>query len=178
MDMIAGMTPMPLQGLTNKFTSSGQTDPLNWWDHVVGSFGFPVHRASPTADVHQEAKNWQQTNFPATVDKGSFAPSKYTNLRYALEDNDQKRAVAEVQKLIDAGMTQEKIDSGFKESLTRPYTNSHEMDKLFRDSLSEKGRARLEKARTWKATVMSRYDDMIGMKRSGVTESTLEKIGQ
>ncbi len=92
-------------------------------------------------------------------DKGSYPVSKYQQLRYALEDGDLSRAGEEFDKL-KTGTTREKVVSGFKESVTHPFTQSRKMDEEFQASLKGKDRAVFDLAKKKREEILMRFNSL------------------
>jgi hypothetical protein len=133
-DLILGAAPMPIQGLTNKFTSRGAADPLNFWDHLSGAMGFPVQKYNPTSEVYYDARQWQKKNTPSAVNTLQLPPSKYINLEFALEENDPERIKDELANLKAQGMKLEDIVQNYAERIDSPYAKSQKNDMAFSHS--------------------------------------------
>ena len=156
-DLLFGSVPLPLQGLTTKLSPSGKSDPIGFWGHLANAFGIQVHRFSPVAEISQSAHDWQRTYEPEKEQKGSFPPSKYIQLQYAIEDNDKNKALAEIQALKDQKMTIKDIRDGFKERIDHPFTSSQGSDTKFRGSLSAGDKKKYDAAVKYKQEILKKF---------------------
>ena len=103
---------------------------------------------------------WEQNN------KSVHRQSKYTALRYALEDGDEDRAKAEAAKL------GKDISKGFKLSLDHPFTGSLAQDQQMYKSLDEHDKKIFDAAVKRKALLAQRFANWVGpMKGQPLTEA-------
>ncbi len=151
------ITARSLPGLRelNKTTRDNPTSPI---EQYAGSLGLRISRYSPISDTYKLAGEWMdKQNIPR--DKGSYPVSKYSKLRYALEDSDEDRALEHYLKLRET-MKPADIAKGFRESTLHPFTQSKAMDAKFRASLKDADRALLDLARIRRLEVLQRFGKM------------------
>jgi hypothetical protein len=162
-DMFLGGTPMPAQGLTTRMTQLGSADKLAWWEHLAGSMGFPIQRYNPTNEVKKDAIEWQKKNKPLTVREMTFGPSKYSNLEFALEENDPTRIKEEIANLKEQGMKLEDIVKDYAERIDHPYTSNQENDRAFSKSIFA-DQNKLKASRARKVALIARLQASTGIK--------------
>lgn len=140
-NMVAGMVPISLQPITRGLTETGRDNPVSPFEQFLGSIGLHVSRYSPVQPVYDLAHSWIDKNgekYGIKAEDTVYPISKYQRLRYALEDDDQAEAVAEIASLTkDAAPSARTFPEKVKESLTHPFTGSQRTDAIFRNSLNE-----------------------------------------
>jgi hypothetical protein len=172
-DIVFGTVPMPLQFLTRQFTSTGKATPISPLEQMAGALGIHIHRYSPITEMYPLAKQWQKENYPNTLEKGTYPISKYTQLRYALEDGDKEAVVAEFKKLRDTGMTAEKIATGFRESTQMPFTDNLFHDKQFYRSLSEYDKLKFDAAIKRRAVLLDRLNQWLPVLKKPISQGDM-----
>lgn len=136
-DIVAGIVPMPFQGLTKNLTPGGRSQTINPMEQILSATGLQVHRYSPISATYQLARKWTDANDPDDAKaRGRYPVSKYQGLRYALEDGDFQAAKAEVRKLQAKGQKLQDIREGFKGSVDHPFTGTKLNDIRFERSLA------------------------------------------
>ena len=161
-DLLLGAAPMPIQGLTNKFTARGAADPLGFWDHLAGAMGFPVQKYNPTSEVYYDARAWQKKNTPSDVNTLQLPSSRYINLEFALEENDPNRIKDELRQLQAQGMTLKDIVKNYAERIDHPYAKSQKNDIAFSHS-NFADQKKLALSRTRKMALIERLQDATGI---------------
>jgi hypothetical protein len=144
-----------LPGVSELFETS-RNNPVTPWESFLGAIGVQVSRYSPITKVYKLADQWK-TDAGMPKDKGVYPVSKYTQLRYALEDGDFDRARTEYGKLIEAGEKKAKIGPGFKESVMHSFTGSQANDAKFRKSLSPEDRVLFDMAVKRRHEILKRF---------------------
>lgn len=113
---------------------TSRNSPVSPLEQFAGTMGIHTSRYSPITETYQLAKSWKKSvNIP--TDNAVYPVSKYTQLRYALEDGDSARAREAYLKL-NSELTTAKIAAGFKESVNHPFTGRLEDDLRFERALS------------------------------------------
>ena len=124
--------PAPVQKAIKDLPGTARNNSISPLEQILSSTGLQVHRFSPINSVYPLVDKWIKSNYPELRDgKSTFPVSKFQQLRYALEDNDTQKAQREVENLKAAGFSDEKINKGFKLSMTHPWTGSKELDQEF-----------------------------------------------
>lgn len=162
-NIIAGMVPLTLQPATRGLSETGRDNPVSPFEQLLGSLGLHVSRFSPTAKVYQLSKSWVEEHgkeFGIAPTKGLYPPSKYQQMRYALEDGDLERAKSEYDKLIEAGEKKAKIGDGFRESILHSFTGSVAGDLKFKKSLSGDDRKMYDAAVKRRHEILKRFQAM------------------
>jgi RNA polymerase sigma factor (sigma-70 family) len=159
-ELVAQSIPLTIQAIpgVRNLTETGRNQPVSPLEQFAGSMGLRVSRYSPISEVYQLASEWEDKH-GVPRDRGSYPVSKYQQLRYALEDQDEQKAFKEYQKLRET-MTSQKIDSGFRESMNHPFTQSQRMDEKFSKSLSQEERNKYDLARQKRKDIISRFHRM------------------
>ncbi len=143
-----------------ELTETSRNSPISPWERFAGSAGIKVSRTSPITKTYTMAHDWKEAQ-GLPKDTGTYPVSKYQQMRYALEDNNQEKAADEFQKLLDAaGGNRKKVLAGFHESLNHPFTESKAMDLKFRNSLDGPSRAIYDKALDRRHEIMRRFNAM------------------
>jgi len=159
-ELVAQSIPLTVQAIpgVRKLTETGRNQPVSPLEQFAGSMGLRISRYSPISEVYQLASEWEDKQ-GVPRDRGSYPVSKYQQLRYALEDQDEEKALKEYKKLRET-MTSQKIDSGFRESMNHPFTQSQRMDEKFAKSLSKEDRKKYDLARQKRKEIISRFHRM------------------
>jgi hypothetical protein len=138
-------------------TKTTRDNPVTPWEQFLGAVGVHTSRYSPISNTYGLAHDWKQAHGLPT-DTGTYPVSKYQQLRYALEDNDQERAAAEYKKLKDSGESPAKIKAGFHTSIMHPFTGKNSTDEEFKRSLDAKGKATYDEAVSLRQRILQRFD--------------------
>ncbi|MDR1191340.1 MAG: hypothetical protein LBK60_06725, partial [Verrucomicrobiales bacterium] len=89
--------PMPLQGFL-QVSQTQQDATKTAWQQLAGAMGLQVKRISPRNDLYTLAAEWRADHakeYGIAARQPKLPTSKYTPMRYALEDGDLDRARAE-----------------------------------------------------------------------------------
>lgn len=126
------ITARSLPGL-RELNKTTRDNPVSPTEQLAGALGLHISRYSPISETYKRAGDWMEKQ-GIPKDKGSYPVSKYSQLRYALEDNNTEKASKEYQKL-RKDQTPIQIATGFRSSLMRPFTKNQQTDSQFyRDS--------------------------------------------
>lgn len=132
---------------------------IEWWQSLLTSWGLQVSRYSPSTRVYDLAEKWRQKN-KVGEETGIFAPSKYRDLRNALEDQDYAAAKKEYDKLVEETGSADKITQGFRTSLHKPFAGSQKDEIKFKNSLDEVDRITYENAVRFKQLTWESFNKM------------------
>jgi hypothetical protein len=135
-------------------TGGGRT--VNVWQQFLGSIGVQVARHSPLNAAYQLANDWNKKNGDKE-DRGTYPVSKFQQLRYALEDEDEPRAVEQIAKLKKESEPLYKLTQAFKSAVFHPWTGTAAKDAEFKDSLNPEDKATVDKAEAHRQAVFDRY---------------------
>jgi hypothetical protein len=152
------ITARQIPGL-RQLTETGRNQNVSPLEQLAGSLGVKVSRYSPITKTYQLAADYKKAQGIAQ-DTGVYPVSKYSQLRYSLEDGDLDRARMEYQKLIDAGEKRTKIGEGFRESIFHPFTGSQTSDLKFKKSLQGDDRLMYDAAVKKRHEILKRYQAM------------------
>lgn len=157
-ELLAQYIPITARSMpgVRSLTETGRNAPTSSLEQLAGSLGLRISRYSPISDVHKLAGEWMEKQ-DLPKDKGVYPVSKYQQLRYALEDSDTERAKAAYAKLRET-MEDDKIQRGFHDSMSKPFTQNKGMDQKFRDSLGAKDRAIYDLAQQKREDILWRFD--------------------
>jgi hypothetical protein len=160
-DLVAGTVPLTLQPLTRGLSETSKDNPVSPLEQFLGSVGVHVSRYSPLSPIHLAAQKWIDANgekYGINKQQAVFPISKYQQLRYALDDGDMDRATAEVKRVMaDEHITSHQLVDRVKESLKRPFTGSFRTDRVFRESLDDKGKQLYDAARERQKLLIQRF---------------------
>jgi hypothetical protein len=177
-DTLAGIVPIPLQGaikpLVDQFPPSWRNfiaprttlnDPISPMERFVGSMGVNVSRYSPITSTYRMASEWKaqhadEYGFPA--ERGTFTPSKYTPLRYALDDGNYGQAAQEYKTLLDENKGNAyKVAQGLRESLQKSFTGGKPaVEQAFVASLPKEDQQTYQAAVERRHLLLQRFQDM------------------
>ena len=121
METLKMLAQQPIPINVRGFLGVGNSN-LSDWEQLASSVGLKISRYSPSADLAKKADEWRAKAGPKQQadlerrQKETFAASDYEPLRDALLIGDQKKAVTEIQKLLQTKKPQE-----IKEAL-RPFS--------------------------------------------------------
>jgi hypothetical protein len=161
-DIIAGIVPMPFQGLTKNFSPGGRAQTITPMEQILSATGLQVHRYSPISETYRLAKKWKDANLPEdTSARGRYPVSKYQGLRYALEDGDKEAAKADVRKLQAAGQKLQDIRKGFVESVDHPFTGTKLNDIRFERTLSGHDKEVFKAAVERRKVILQRFNQSL-----------------
>jgi hypothetical protein len=135
-ELLAGYIPITARQLPGlrSLTETSRQNPVSPLQQLAGSLGLRISRYSPVSETYKLAGKWMDSQ-KLERSKGSYPISKYQQLRYALEDGDIDRAKTEYDALLKTA-TSDKIKTGFKASVTHPFTGKKSTDEVFAKSLS------------------------------------------
>lgn len=160
-DMATRWIPLYFQNtpLVKKISGTSQNSPISMWEQFVSASGLQTKRYSPIQDVTQMAKDWSKKQ-GVPEDRSSYQASKYTAMRYALEDGDLKRARNEYVNLIK-DYPAVKIVKGFKQSVQKTYTDNQLNDLKFFKSLDAEGKKKFAEAHVLKSQILNNFIKII-----------------
>lgn len=159
-ELLAGYIPITarqIPGLRSLTETSRQssTTPL---EQLAGSLGLRISRYSPISETHKNASAWMDAQ-KMPRQKGSYPVSKFTQMRYALEDGDMDLAMTHYRELLKTEKAL-KLYNGFEESLMKPFTGSLDNDQKFAASLSGYDRELYNLAKRRRAEIWIRFIKM------------------
>lgn len=158
-DLLVSWIPITLRNLPGfrDLSPSQANRTITGWESFLGAMGVQVSRHSPISKAYQLGSDYMRKQ-GVKEDRGSYPVSKYQQLRYALEDADTERAVAELKKLAaDNKNNWIKVSRGFQESLNNPWTKSRAMDTAFKQSLSKDDKMLVEEAENQRRRIWGRF---------------------
>lgn len=168
-DIIAGSVPMPLQSVTRGLSETTKNNPVSPFEQLLGSVGVKVSRFAPAQQVYPLAKDWMEkygAEHDIPVDRGVYPTSKYTPLKYALEDGDYDAAASQWKQLVKQSSSAEKAARGLIDSVNRPFTGSDANDQTFRNSLSNSDKSIFDAAVARRPILIQRFGKMQNMLRN------------
>lgn len=153
-------------------TATGGARTVSPFEEFLSSQGIQVARHSPASAAYDLAHKYKVAQ-GIKEDVGTYPVSKYQQLRYALEDDDMKRANEEAEKLLAEEKTKvpffnrsvavRKLQTAFQHSLEQPWTKSREMDQDFIKSLKPDDRAKVVKAEQERQAIARRFATMFAL---------------
>ena len=153
--------PAPVQKAMKDLPGTARNNSISPFEQILSSTGLQVHRFSPINNVYPMAEKWLGKNYPErTSGKAVYPVSKFQQLRYALEDNDTEKAMREIENLKAAGFTDQKINHGFKDSMSHPWTGSKEHDREFYDSLDDAEKRVVDSGNERRKAVLERFQNL------------------
>jgi hypothetical protein len=154
-----------MQPLTRGLTEETRNNPVSWWEQMLNAFGVRIQRFSPIGEIYPMAEKWMERNAPEHVQKGTFPVSKYTPMRYGLEDSDHDEVGNEVIYLIDKHkMNLQQIHDGFKSSNFKSFTNSKANDYRLYRSLDPQDQKMFEAALERRDLIWKRFTTWVSKK--------------
>lgn len=161
-ELLTNYIPITARSLpgVRELTATSRNNPVSPLEQLAGSMGLKISRYSPITKVYQLAHDWEKSQGIA-ADTGSYPVSKYQQLRYALEDGNMEKAQAEYKKIRATGVVPGKIASGFKESITHPFTSSKATDEAFRKSLNAQGKNQFDQAMQRRQDILKRFSALV-----------------
>jgi hypothetical protein len=146
-ELIANYIPITARSIpgVRNLTQTSKNSPVSPLEQLAGSMGVKISRYSAITQTHQLASEWMDKQ---KIDRptGTYPTSKFTPLRYALEDADLPRAEKEWKKLVGDEGDEKKLSEGFKSSVTHPFTGNKARDEDFANSLKGKDRLLYDRA--------------------------------
>ena len=139
---------------------------VKFYEGVLSAMGVHISRSSPISRVQGLAKDWTKAQGMKAPEPGIYPVSKYQQLKYAMEDKDVNSVGSEIAKLRENGESDEKIITGLKQSVYRPFTGSEKKDAEFIKSLSSEDKSKYDKA-------MQDRDEMWGVFEQEMKKNTL-----
>ena len=154
--------PAPVQKAIKDLPGTARNNSISPLEQILSSTGLQVHRFSPINNVYPIADKWIKANYPELRDgKSTFPVSKFQQLRYALEDNDTQKAQREVENLKAAGFSDEKINKGFKLSMTHPWTGSKELDQEFYKAQDDDSKRVIDAGNERRKAILERFQNLL-----------------
>lgn len=159
-ELLAGYIPITARSIPGirSLTETGRNNPVSPLQQLAGSLGLRISSYSPVSETYKNAGEWMDAKKLAR-NTGSYPVSKYQQLRYALEDGDMERAAAAYAELKKT-MTPAKIVSGFRESISHPFTKSRAMDAQFAASLKGYDKELYQQALRTRANMLNAFYQM------------------
>jgi hypothetical protein len=143
---------------------SGNAD-LDAADHLLNAVGIGVSRYSPTTDVYDMVDKWKKKN-GIEAEKGAYPPSKFRDLRNAIQDDDEKRALDAWKTLLAQPNPHGKpanaadLVKAFHQSTFHAFTGSTADDKKFKDGLSGHDKLTFEAAENDRKRIWDQFKDI------------------
>lgn len=161
-ELLTNYIPITARSLpgVRELTATSRNNPVSPLEQLAGSMGLKISRYSPITKVYQLAHDWEKSQGIA-ADTGSYPVSIYQQLRYALEDGDMGKAQVEYTKIRATGVVPGKIASGFKESVTHPFTSSKATDEAFRKSLNAQGKNQFDQAMQRRQDILKKFNALV-----------------
>lgn len=141
------------------------------WENFLTANGVVVSRNSPINQVYPLVNKFNESR-GKPADTGTYPSSPYLPIRYALEDGDLEKAADEIVRLADKKQTADKIYSGFKESVSKPFTGNKADDAKLEKSLKGADLAIYQNGVAQKARVLQEFQKVW----TGVRAKAEEKI--
>lgn len=139
-----------------------QRSDVSVWQNMMTSMGFQFSRYSPSTTVYDWAEKWRSSH-GLGQETGDFAPSKYRDLRNALEDEDYDLARKRFDALVaDANGNRQRIVKGLQISLHKPFTGSAREDQKMKAALDPIDRMVYERAEQGRRETWRRFNQMLG----------------
>lgn len=124
---------------------TGHRATTSHFEQLLTAQGLKVGRDSPLTDAYKLADDYKKSVLKLNDKGGTYPVSKFQQLRYALEDGDEKKAKAEFAAL-SKDETPAKLARGFRSSIFHAWTGSRASDHDFKASLSPQDLAKVDKA--------------------------------
>jgi hypothetical protein len=113
---------------------------VNAFDSFLSATGIGVSRYSPLTRMYDMVDKWKASKGIAKQE-AVYPPSKFRDLRNAIQDGEEGRVYQEWDKLKKEGkLHNTELRAHFKQSLFKPFTGSAKGDKDFKKSLSPEDR--------------------------------------
>jgi len=159
-ELLAQYIPITARSIPGirSLTETGKQSPLTPLEQLAGSLGVRVSRKSPITDTYKLASDWMDKQ-GVPKDKGSYPVSKYQQLRYALEDGDFDRAGKAYDELLKTEKP-DKIATGFRASVSHPFTKSQTMDSQFAKSLGPSDREVYNLATRKRSEILTKFNHL------------------
>lgn len=166
-DYLASVTPISLRwtpgvsSLLKDISPSERTQDVSTFEQFLQSQGVQIARKSAINDAYGLANDWKHaTGKPA--DSGVYPVSKYQPIRYALEDNDEAKVTAEIEKLAPKDEAEvKKLAKGAQSSLLHAWTGSEADDETFFKSLSKDDQIKVLKAQFAREAMVGRFQQLL-----------------
>ena len=118
---------------------------LQAWEQWAGSLGFKISYYSATAEMFKAAREWKKKSGDSKLvaeakrdESETHLPSDYTPMRRALENGDDKAAIAEYTKLLE---TKSRIQVWEAMAWNKPISGAKKTERDFVESLTEDQKA-------------------------------------
>lgn len=157
-DLIAGVVPLTLQPVTRFMSETTKNNPVSKTEQLLGSLGLRISRFSTINEMKSKAQAWRDDN--GIGKSGSFGQGTYTQLRYMLDDGNFEDAYKEYLELKKTH-TPDKIEQGFSNSMSLPFTGSYANDVKFKASLSDHDKKLFEDAQARRRLIVQRFYYML-----------------
>lgn len=170
---LASPIPLSLRSVPElgNLTQTSRANPISPLEQFMGAFGIHASRTSPIKEMYSLASDWKSAH--GKPDTGSYPVSKYTQLRYALEDANIEKAHDEWSKLVAEEKKQNpkkstleikgKLVQGMKQGLSHPFTDNLDNEKEFVKSLSPKQKMNYKEALKLRSAIWHRLLRMTGL---------------
>lgn len=158
---------------------------INAWENMLASMTLSVSRYSPVTTAYKLADKYREEK-GLPKDTGLYPLSKYRDLRYAIEDQDEKKFVEAYTKLVkqegdflaaegkNRAGAEYAMAKGLRESLTRPFTGSAIGDAKWMRSLKEDERKVVQLAKERRMEIMRNFLKMRGQLLKANTTASAE----
>jgi hypothetical protein len=146
------------------FIDKNTNKDINAYETFLSAMGIGVSRYSPTTTMYDKVNDWKKKN-GIVVDEGVYPPSKFRDMRNALQDQADGDAVQHWQDLLD----QTKLSPGvlqqhFHQSLFRPIAGSLANDIKFKKSLDAEGKLMYDAAQKDRERIWQNFQKMLSQK--------------
>ena len=157
-ELVANYIPITARWIpgVRQLTQTSKNSPVSPLEQLAGSMGLKISRYSAITQTHQIAAQWMDKQ-GISREQGTYPTSKFTPLRYALEDADLPRAEKEWKKLVGDNGDEKKLAEGFKSSINHPFTGNKARDEDFANSLKGKDRLMYDRALEVRQGILDKF---------------------
>ena len=141
---------------------------ISAFESFLNAMGIAVSRYSPLTQIYSELDDWKKSH-GLLEEAGIYPPSKYRDVRNALQDDNIRLARTEWDRLVkhEVGkgletedMVKAKLWKGFYASVTKPLTGSSRTDTEFRASLRPDKQAWFDYAQAERQNLLPKFFEM------------------
>lgn len=166
-DYAASIAPISLRWtpgvshLLKDISPSERTQDVSVFEQFLQSQGIQIARKSAINEAYGFANDWKRSA-GKPEDSGVYPVSQYQPIRYALEDNDDAKVTAEIEKQApkDEAATK-KLSKSVHSSLLHAWTGSEKDDETFFQSLPKEDQIKVLKAQFAREAMVGRFDQLL-----------------
>jgi hypothetical protein len=158
-EVLSSATPISFRGI---IPGANTNKDINAFDTFLNAMGMGVSRYSTSTEIYDMIDKWKKKNDIPEVERGTLPPSKYRDIRNAVQDGNEGNVIKHLKELEETTKKPlRQLIEGFKISLKMPFSGSKLMDARFFHSLGKEDQQKYKDAYMDKIRILENFEKML-----------------